>query len=161
MIYDARSSINVIFFNSSSLMIAVQFGLVINDLLIDTNTWCDEVVRKFFLLLFIDMLYLYCYNGVAWTNKKEFAFCQSWSSQDSFPSYSLFVCVITKWKMIMNAYKLFWRIHTVANFPLPTNLMFIKLRAFIESISLANFYIIVAKIHSVPSIFDVWRLLSI
>lgn len=32
---------------------------------------------KVFLLLFIiDMLYLYCYNGVAWTNKKKFAFAK-------------------------------------------------------------------------------------
>ena len=86
------------FFNSSSFVIAVQFGFIINDLLIHTNTWWEMLYESIFfsLLLFIDMLYLYCYNGVAWTNKKKIRICQSWSSQDSFPSYSLFVCVITK-----------------------------------------------------------------
>ena len=56
----------------------------------------------------------------------------------------------------MNVNKLFWRIHTVANFSLPTNLMFISWRAFIESISFANF---VTKSWLIPFDLNYWSML--
>lgn len=112
--------------------------------------------KAFLLLFIIDMLYLYCYNGVAWTNKKNSHLPKLIESRFFSFLFHLVRLCHNKVEMIMNVNKLFWRIHTVANFSLPTNLLFISLRAFIESISFANF---VTKSWLIPFDLNYWSML--